>query len=86
MAQVKAFKVKGIRMIIHSGDHEPPHFHASKPGHWYTKVYIEESPENMIALQRPSDARITKSDRKAITEGVEKNRYALLKEWETCQG
>ncbi len=86
MAQVKAFKVKGIKMFIPSGDHEPPHFHASKPGDWRSRVYIGESPKNMIVLQSPPNARIAKSDRKAIIEGVESNRDELLKEWEACQG
>ena len=86
MAKVKAFEVAGIQMWIPSGDHNPPHFHARKPGHWVVKVNILEAENAMIEVVRPPNARVDRRDRKAITKGVELHRAALLREFEACQG
>lgn len=86
MAQVRAFDVGGIEMIFYSGDHEPPHFHASRRGEWHARVFIQADRDEMIELIRPPDAKIRGSDRRAIVKGVEENRVALLAEWESCQG
>ena len=73
-------------MRICSGDHEPPHIHAGKPGHWSVKVYFLEQRENMIRFKRPPKAHMRKTDREKILENTEANRNALLQEWEACQG
>lgn len=86
MAQVKALSVPGIRMWFPSGDHQPPHFHADRPGQWHAVVYILEGAGRMIELKRPPDAKIRSGDRRRIVAGVEANREALLQEWEACQG
>jgi Domain of unknown function (DUF4160) len=86
MAKVQAFEVDGVQMWIPSGDHNPPHLHARKPGHWVVKVKILEPGNSMIEVLRPPDARIDRSDRKAIVQGVEAHRDALLREFEACQG
>ena len=86
MAQVKAFSIGGIRMVFLSGDHGPPHFHASRAGEWCAKVYFLERAAQMIELIRPPGATIKGGDRKAIIEGVEETREALLREWEQSQG
>ena len=85
MASVKAFRVDGVRMIFHSGDHRPPHLHARRGNEWDVRVYIQEAPDRMIELKGPPDARMRPSDRKAIIDGVEKHRAELLAEWEACQ-
>lgn len=86
MARVKAFKIGGIDMWIPSGDHEPPHLHARRPGEWSAKVYIEAPQREMIGLLRPPNATIKGKERKAIIEAVESHRAELLQEWEICQG
>ncbi len=86
MAQVKAFAIGGVYMWIPSGDHEPPHFHARRAGEWAAKVYILEAREAMIELERPPDAIMRGSDRRALIRGVEQHRGELLAEWEACQG
>ena len=85
MARVAAFSIGGIDMWIPSGDHAPPHFHARRP-EWYAKVFIEQADSNMIRLIRPPNGKIRGRDRKAIVEGVNETRRALLIEWEMCQG
>ncbi len=85
MAAVRSFCVPGVRLVIYSGDHEPPHLHARKPGHWEAKIYILESEAAMIEILRPPDARIGRSDRRAIITGVLANRPELLAEWEAAQ-
>lgn len=85
MSKVKAFSVGGVEMWFCSGDHEPPHFHARRPGEWEAKVFIEEHVTSMIQVVKPGDAHISRSDRRALVSGVEKHRFDLLQEWEVCQ-
>lgn len=85
MAQVKAFKVDGVRMMIYSGDHNPPHFHASRPGEWSAKVYFQKPREAMFDNVKPKGAKIRPADRGAIVEGAEESRISLLREWEAAQ-
>jgi hypothetical protein len=86
MTKVACFSVTGIEMWIPSGDHEPPHFHARKPGEWSARVYFLEAPGEMIRRKRPRHARIRGNDRKALVTGAAANRTALLAEWQRCQG
>lgn len=85
MATIRAFHVSGVRLIIYSGDHEPPHLHSQKPGHWEAKVYFLESEAAMIEILRPPNARMSRSDRRTIIEGVMAHRPELLAEWEAAQ-
>jgi hypothetical protein len=85
MARVRAFSVPGVRLVIYSGDHEPPHLHARKPGHWEAKVYFLESEVRMIELVRPPDAKMSRADRRRIIAGVRMHRPGLLAEWEAAQ-
>ena len=85
MATIRAFSVPGVRLIIYSGDHEPPHIHARKPGHWEARVYILEADAAMVQLSRPPDAKMSRADRRAIITGVTAHRPELLAEWEAAQ-
>jgi hypothetical protein len=87
MGIVKAFKLPGIDMWFPSGDHQPPHFHARRPGHWEARVYFLNSEDAMIEIVRPIDASIHGKDRKMLHDAVtrDKNRDLLLKEWEAFQ-
>ncbi|NLE58304.1 MAG: DUF4160 domain-containing protein [Planctomycetes bacterium] len=86
MARVRAFEIGGVYMWFPSGDHEPPHFHARRSDEWDARVYVLAPAGSMIELVRPPGATIKGADRKAIIEGVEVNRAALLLEWEQSQG
>lgn len=88
MATVKCFTIDGVQMWIPSGDHDPPHFHARRPGEWTVKVTIQAPADAdlMIAVVKPPGVRIAGKYRKAIVEGVVAHREALLAEWEACQG
>jgi hypothetical protein len=86
MARVVCFDVPGIEMWIPSGDHEPPHFHARRPGHWRVRVFFLEPAGRMIRDIRPARAQIRASVRKALLAGAEQNRQALIEQWQACQG
>lgn len=86
MARVKAFTVAGLELWFYSGDHEPPHFHARKlGGEWVARIHLLQPRGSMIELLRPAGARIGGRYRKALEQGVEANRMALLAEWEAAQ-
>ena len=85
MANVKAFHVPGLKMWFYSGDHQPPHFHAQRPGHWDARVFILEDDERMIQVIRPPNGRIHAKDRRAIVAGVKHHRIGLMEEWEASQ-
>lgn len=57
MAKVRAFSVPGVHLTIPSGDHEPPHLHASKKGAWAARIYIQAPDESMIEMIRPPAGR-----------------------------
>ena len=83
MARLHAFDVHGVEMWIPSGDHEPPHFHARRPGEWTAKVYIQRAKGRMIEVKHGT---IRRTHRTAIEAGVEEHRAELLEEWENCHG
>ena len=86
MGRVTVFQLAGIDLWIPSGDHDPPHFHAHKPGHWHVKVlFLEQDEERMILPIRPPDARVHGKDRRALVEGVRTHRHALLAQWDAGQ-
>lgn len=72
-------------MIFHSGDHDPPHFHARRGDDWSARVFFLEARDRMFDNIKPQGATIRPPDRKAIIEGVKAHRLKLLEEWEACQ-
>ena len=85
MARVDCFRAPGIQMWMNSGDHEPPHFHPRKAGHWSARVFFLDSRARMIQDLRPPGARMKGTTRRAIIAGVEAHRADLLRQWEACQ-
>jgi hypothetical protein len=81
MATVRAFQIRGLKLWFWSGDHEPPHFHAKKSGQWEVKVFFLLRPDKMIevkwAEKQPSASLL-----RQLCSLAERNRTALLKEWE----
>ena len=48
-------------------------------------MHILEADVAMIELLRPPDAKMSRTDRRAIIEGVRTHRPELLVEWEAAQ-
>jgi len=67
-----------LRLWLNSSDHEPPHFHASKPGWWELRVYILEPKWETKWKRR----RVAKSSVRTLLQLTQEHRVELLKEWE----
>lgn len=85
MAVVRAFQIASLKLWFWSLDHEPPHFHAKRPGEWEVKVQFLLPPREMIELvwakKRPT-ARILRQ----LTSLAERYRAELLEQWEEIHG
>jgi hypothetical protein len=84
LGKVDAFSIDGLRLLFHSSDHPPPHFHVKKPGAWEIRVFIESTQKKSLdfnvifARKEPTSAEKTK-----IAALVVDHREELLQEWET---
>ena len=81
MATVRAFSIDDIETWFHSGDHEPPHFHAKRKGEWEVRVYFLRSPSEMIDIKWNKKKR-RPNGLKTICSLAEENRIQLLEQWE----
>jgi hypothetical protein len=86
VAVVKAFAIDGVEMWFWSNDHEPPHFHARRPGEWSVDVYFLSDDDEMLRNLRPVTAHMRRIDRRAIVGGAAAKRSALLREWLAIHG
>lgn len=50
MSRVRAFRIDGLRLQFRANDHEPPHFHAVRPGEWEVRVDIRLTASTQLAL------------------------------------
>ncbi|MCB9520196.1 MAG: helix-turn-helix domain-containing protein [Myxococcales bacterium] len=41
MPKLSSFVIDGLLLFFYSADHAPPHFHASRPGEWEIRVFID---------------------------------------------
>jgi len=81
--RLACFSVVGLELWFNSDDHLPPHFHAEKAGEWQVRVHFMRDREEMIALVYTRSPRHpTKGELKVLLREAERNRVALLKEWE----
>lgn len=86
MARVKAFSVEGLDLRFFSNDHDPPHFHALHAGGgWEVSVHFLEASESMLVGFRPPARRMAARHRRALVNGAECHRAALLLEWESIR-
>lgn len=82
MARVNAFGVAGVDMWFWSNDHEPPHFHARRPGQWSVEVCFMLAGNDIFQSVKPSNARMPRAIRRAIIRAVNDHRQELLEQWE----
>jgi hypothetical protein len=80
MPKVACFEIPGLSCWFWSDDHDPPHFHAKKQGHWEIRVKFTEAENDMFELIWGDAPRrkVLRQLKKAVTE----NRDELLAEWE----
>lgn len=80
MVRVRSFTLAGVTAWFPSGDHGPPHFHATRAGEWHYRVFFLNAPANMLEpkwekkMMRPSQ-------RKVLLRAVVGHRFELLTEW-----
>ena len=83
MGKVDCFTLDGINMWFWSKDHNPPHFHAEKPGKWEVKVkFLESTKYGLFEVEWSEAKSIPKSDLKQLSKMVVMHRDNLLMEWE----
>lgn len=83
MGRVECIALPGLEMWFNSSDHEPPHFHAERPGEWEVRVFFLRGRADMFETKwsarkgKPTPAQLGRLGRIA-----ERNRLDLLIEWE----
>lgn len=83
MVRLKAFDIDGVRCLFYTGDHGPPHFHASIPDEWEIRVFFLQEP---VRYEIKYDIRrIPSGLLRAVLEAAAENRAALFREWERSQ-
>lgn len=83
MGQLQCFGVPGCRCWFFSGDHSPPHFHASAQGDWEVRVFFLFEPvEYEVKYQV---RKIPRAALQAILDAAREHRAELLAEWERNQ-
>lgn len=78
MGRITLFSVDGLDLRFYSSDHEPPHFHARKPGCWEVRIFLLV-PTYSVKWQR---TRISQKEIDTLLVLTEKHRADLLGEWE----
>lgn len=68
-----------MELWFNSRDHRPPHFHAEKPGVWHVRVRFLRDRSEMFDVEwgKPRAKEL-----REIAALCERNREALLSEWE----
>lgn len=85
MGKVGVFTIAGLDLWFNSSDHLPPHFHATKVGHWEVRVFILSTTATTLAWElkvRLKGGGPSGPEQKALRAKVEAHRAALLQEWE----
>lgn len=80
MATVAAFQIAGLQIWFWSNDHEPPHFHAKRPGEWEVKVSFMLAQEEMIELL--GNGRPSAKELNNLIDLAETHRLELLEQWQ----
>lgn len=83
MGRLTSFAVPGCRCWFYTGDHGPPHFHASAPGGWEIRVFFMFEP--VFYEIRYQVRRIPGSVLSEILRNAAQHREALFREWEANQ-
>jgi hypothetical protein len=86
LGKVGCFEIAGLDLWFNSSDHDPPHFHAEKPGEWGIKVYFLACRPNELAYEikwPPKGARVPRQTRDQLLEMVLSHKAELFLEWDT---
>lgn len=81
MVKVRCFDLPGIECLFLLADHDPPHFHAKRQGHWEVRVLFLVERTRMIELKW-SRKKLTGRDRRALCDAAESHTEELLAQWE----
>jgi hypothetical protein len=89
MPKVQAFNLAGLDLVFYtSPEHDPPHFHTKKPGHWEIRVYFLECQPDWLEYDVVFDKTrkgLSKADEKRLRDEVVGHMYDLLLEWENTR-
>jgi hypothetical protein len=81
--KVACFEVAGVNLRFYSNDHEPPHFHAVKPGEWEVRVFFTKPPGEMISIEYSKKKnRPTKKDLAEIVKKTQEHQFELYEQWQ----
>jgi len=85
MPSVNCFKLDGLRCIIHTRDHQPPHFHAIRTGEWEIVIFILTTTFSELDYRIVWSLKLKKIPAhysNVLIGVVVKNRIELMKEWQ----
>lgn len=90
MAALSAFKLDGYELYIHSGDHDPPHFHLSEKGeNWVVKILFLTSTDTFLDWvpsipKRPSKdfTPLRHQKKKELLALIATHRDDILRQWQ----
>ena len=83
MGRVASFSVVGLDLWFNSHDHEPPHFHARKPGVWEIRIYFLTCTRNEVDFEMKWGSRPGARDIRQLASAIVECRATLLEEWAT---
>ena len=79
MPKVQSIALAGANLIFFSNDHDPPHFHAVRPGDWHYRVRFL-LPESEMLERKSGPRHISGSMRRGLLTRVVAHRGDLLRE------
>ena len=87
MPHIAAFNLAGLTMDFYTNDHDPPHFHVIKAGHWKIKVHFTQCTERYLDYILLVDKRGSPDSKtlRMILRQVLAHQHELLEEWEATR-
>ena len=81
MVRVTSFDLAGLDCVFYLLDHEPPHFHAKRLGHWEVRVFFLNPRAEMLEIKWERKT-FTGRDRNALCDAAVASARDLLAQWE----
>jgi hypothetical protein len=81
VVRVRSFELPGMECVFLLADHDPPHFHAKRRGHWEVRAFFLEERERMLELKWCRKT-LTGKDRRTLCDAAESHGEELLEQWE----
>ena len=85
LGRVECFAFPGIDLWFNSSDHDPPHFHARKPGVWEIRVYFRSCTEHDLDFSTKflfHGLGPSRRERRGLLDLVLAHQGELYEEWE----